>query len=66
MIAGVERSSSRLVVELLWANWLDLIQIAGMVVILLADVYQLCIPGLGWYDCHPSSRRPPVIHSSTW
>ena len=55
MIAGVERSSSRLVVELLWANWLDLIQIAGMVVILLADVHQLNIPLLGRDGCHPSS-----------
>jgi hypothetical protein len=43
----MNRSSSRVLVDLLWSNWLDLIQISGMVLILLASVDQIQIALLG-------------------
>jgi hypothetical protein len=36
-----------MVLELLWSNWLDLIQMAGMVLLFLADVHHLQIAVLG-------------------
>jgi hypothetical protein len=41
-----------MVLDLLWSNWLDLIQMAGMVLLLLADVHHLQIAVLG------RKRRP--------
>jgi hypothetical protein len=36
-----------MVLDLFWSNWLDLIQMAGMVLLLMADVHHLHIAVLG-------------------
>jgi hypothetical protein len=46
-VAGLEKKSSMLMVDLLWSNWLDLLQISGMALLLVAQVHQIQIAVLG-------------------